>query len=699
MYLTGRERQLIDYLLAQKGPIPIRELAENLDVSERTVHRDINQLLTTLENYGVTIQKQSGIGISLSGSPEQKEQLKASLLQQTHTDFTPDERKVMILITLLEANEPIKLMAMATNVDVTIATISHDLDTIAPFLEKFDLQLIRRRGYGVKIEGSEANKRAAISALISDYVDESDLLMLLRENIERKSQTVTDTISNRLLGLVDQNKLHAIEQTIDRVKHEIPYQLADSAYIGLVVHLTLAIERVQKGENIDFDTDYLTELKQSEEFAIAETILEELEQVFQMKIPRAEVGFITMHLLGAKLRKDHTPFLEENMLNIGVQTKELMAYVSESMRMNVTQDKQMLYDLVAHLKPAMYRLKQNMPIKNPLLANIKQDYPTLFHVLDEGVKQVFPNIRFPEEEVGYLVLHFASAMLRVEEDVSVHALVICSSGIGTSKILASQISQHIPEIQSVDHTSLFAMENQALNHYDIFVSTVPIEHFKEDYILASPFLTDADIYEIRKQVRQKKMQVGLSQNPSFSSQKIETVNKEERMNQIKKIEQYAKVIYTIVKGFKLEKLTKTPSKESMLYDICEKLSTREIVRHVQALYQQLLDRAEIGGLAIPNTNMALFHARSEHVLEPSFTIHVLDVPMPLEGMDQTVINVENVLLMLSPKSLSEEGLEVLSHISELLIRDENHRLIFQSKDAEQIHQLLIQRLDQFLTSK
>lgn len=51
-----------------------------------------------------------------------------------------------------------------------------------------------------------------------------------------------------------------------------------------------------------------------------------------------------------------------------------------------------------------------MRISNPLLENIKEDYAELFEVVKQAVEQTLVNRDVPEEEIGYLVLHFGSAL-------------------------------------------------------------------------------------------------------------------------------------------------------------------------------------------------------------------------------------------------------------------------------------------------
>lgn len=695
MYISGRERKLIELLLSLQAEITVRQLAKELDVSERTVHRDLKNAEELLAQYDLSIQKKAGVGISIVGDRKNKQQLKLAVLQLKNTDYTPEERQAMILTTLLEAKEPIKLYALAKELHVTIATVSNDLDVLQPLLEEYNLQLIRKRGYGVKMEGNESNKRSVISYLISKHVDESDVINLLRKNIEKQSQTQTDTISNRLLGLVDKTKLAIIEQTVDQMRQKLPYELADSAYVGLVVHLALALERLQKGETIQFDEDYLYELEDTVEYSIAKNILNELEKIFQIHIPNDETGYITMHLLGAKLRYDHDFLLEESSVNIAFKAQELIDFVSLQIDKTFTEQDSFLNDLVAHLKPAIFRLQQGMNIRNPLVDEIERDYLSLFKIIEAGVRQVFPALTFPREEIAFLVLHFASALLKVEEDIKLNALVICSSGIGTSKMLATKIHQHFTEIASVENHSLFDLDKISLSEYDLIVSTIPIKHIQQDYILASPILTETDIHQIKRKIRQ--IRLNKKDTNRLESNSVST--KVDAHRRLTLMQRYANEAVPIINGFYLMPVEQEKNLEDLLSTICEQLEERQVLNNKDKVVSKLLKRMKIGGVGIPGTSMALIHTRSDEVVKPSFTIYSLHKPVQVDGMDGKPIDMTNLLLMVSPENINEAGLEVLSCISGLLIKDEASKRLFQSQDEVAIRTYLVEQVNTFISEK
>lgn len=189
MYITARERLILKRLLSTRvDNLTTKQLAEELDVSVRTIHRDLKGIEQLLQKYDLELVKKPGVGIQLSGAAGQMEALKQDLFRQSRREYTPEERRILILCTLLEAKEPVKLISLASELDVTMATVSHDLTKLESGLEKFDLSLIRKRGYGVEIVGSESAKRRAMSNLIAENIDEVQFLSLIRENIQNKTK-------------------------------------------------------------------------------------------------------------------------------------------------------------------------------------------------------------------------------------------------------------------------------------------------------------------------------------------------------------------------------------------------------------------------------------------------------------------------------------------------------------------------------
>lgn len=699
MYISARERKIIEILLSEHKELTVRDLAEQIGVSERTIHRDLKNVEDVLIEKDLMLHKKSGVGIQLIGEPSNIEELKMFLYNLNQTEFTPEERQTIILCELLESNGPVKLLGLANDLNVTVATVSNDLTKIEEHLEPIGLTLIRRRGYGVELQGSESAKRRTMRTMISEHLDETELLSLTRETIQKKSSRQIDTIAERLLGMVEKNKLLVIEKVVESNIDDLPYTMTESAFIGLVVHIALAIERIQKGEGIKADASLYENEIGTKEYIYAEKIVGQLEQVFDIQIPRAEIAYITMHLKGAKIRHDNSYLMEDTSLQIAIKARSLIQYVENYLGVQLTTNQSLLEGIVVHLKPAMYRIKNNMGISNPLLDRILKEYGALFRVVKNGVQEVFSEYQVPDEEIGYLVMHFGAALTNNKEKRNLKTVVICSTGIGTSKMLVTRLQKEFPGLTDIQNISLHDFKNMPTSDDLFVISTIPIPDSSLDYIQVSPLLNNDEINKIRtilnSRMNNRKLELSI---PNYSVSSRKTLNR--LMEEMQQIHELTGAIKTILEGFELREFYEPVTKEELLTKACLSLADNpNRIGNVEVVVQELLKREEHGGLGIPGTEMALYHTRTNEIYSPIFAIYSLKHPIELNGMDNTRMNVQHMMLMLSPVDASSMEMEVLSYISSLLIESEDATKIFQSNDEENILELLTTRFDHYFNEK
>ncbi|SDJ23919.1 BglG family transcription antiterminator [Salimicrobium halophilum] len=694
MYVTGRERKILELLL-EGEEMTIKDLAEHLDVSTRTIHRDLKGLDSVLQASELRIERTDHSLLFLEGEVGQKEEMKREILGQSFVDYTSDERQLLLLSKLLETREPLKLVGLASELNVTVVTISNDLDKVEEHVKNFDLELVRKRGYGVEIIGDEKRIREAMSHLIMSHMDEIDFLTLLGN--QASAGVVINEIAQQLLGLVNIEGLAKIEEAVREVRTTLSYDFSDDAYIGLVIHLALAVERIRQKETIQIDEEYLNQMKRMKEFTSAVSLREKLERNLDLVIPEAEVAYITGHLMGAKARFDKDYWLEESSLSTAFKAKQLIEFMTKRMSYDFHRSNRLLNDLVVHLKPSIYRLQQNMEIVNPFTDQLESDYPELFRLLEDGIKHVFPDVRFPKDEVAYLVMHFASAIINMEDRKPVKTLVVCSSGVGTAKILSAKLSQQFSAIESIDHGSLFDLKQKNLKEYDLVISTVPLTD-SEDYVLVNPILQEKDSQKIASAIRKVQVSSQLEKKQENKEEIQEELTWNALRKSVENTRNYVDAIAEILDGFIVTKASGQDSNE-FLHQIIGELAANDIVPYEPRIVHRLLEREKIGGLGIPGSSVALFHTRIERVEHISFTVHLLETPVNLGGMDGGMMEVDTILLMLTPLEPPEESLETLSFLSSLLVEEEACTEALQSKDEETMERYFSRRLHQFFKTK
>src|SRR5690625_6848427 len=75
LYISGRERKIVEALLKARQAITMSELASELEVSNRTIHRDLINVEEILSKFDLTLGRKSGSGLEMFGHEEDKESL------------------------------------------------------------------------------------------------------------------------------------------------------------------------------------------------------------------------------------------------------------------------------------------------------------------------------------------------------------------------------------------------------------------------------------------------------------------------------------------------------------------------------------------------------------------------------------------------------------------------------------------------
>ncbi|MGW8460937.1 BglG family transcription antiterminator [Bacillus atrophaeus] len=681
MYMTAREQKLMKHLLSQSRYVTVNEMAEAMQVSTRTIHRELKSIKPIMQRYNLTLDKQPGKGLKMVGSMEGKQKLLTDLSQEQH-EYSADERKLLILCSLLESQEPIKLYTLAKDLHVTNATVSYDLDELEEWISPFGLTLIRKRGFGIQLMGPEDAKRKIVGNLIVNRLDIQMFLEAVELNIKGKTDT-----SEKMFGVVSKGELLKMERVLFRLKEKTAYALSDSSYIALVVHLTFAMERIQLGETISMEAEELHALKNTKEYSSALEIAGELEKAFGVTIPEAEVGYITIHLRSANRKYETEYKAQEIELEIALQTKRLIAFISEKIRMDLTENRSLYEGLIAHLEPAMNRIKEGMGIYNPMKEQIKRDYFLLYMAIEEGMEKSFPDMTFSDDEIAYLVLHFGSALEIKKEEAKIKALIVCSSGIGSSKMLASRLKKELPEIQSFDMSSLIELKDRDIGAYDMIVSTVPIPYENIDYIVVSPLLNEEDANQVKQHIK-RKIPLILEKKRRPDNGGCKETDIPDTLKTAEKMGRYLDAIQHVLKNFTVNNIDTKPDDEPLPHQMFRLLEAEGLIHDAKKAAVCLLEREKQGGLGIPETGMALYHLKNDEIVLPFFKIYDLSKPYEVNGMDGKPLSMSRVLVMMAPADLPAEGTEILSAISSAIIESKASMKAFQNEGEQALYQRL-----------
>ncbi|WP_342455357.1 PTS sugar transporter subunit IIA [Planococcus sp. A6] len=267
-----------------------------------------------------------------------------------------------------------------------------------------------------------------------------------------------------------------------------------------------------------------------------------------------------------------------------------------------------------------------------------------------------------------------------EERVQIDAVVVCPTGIGTSKMLASRIQKELPEIDSVKILSIHDFQTANFEDYDLVISTIRLPVTDVDYLMVSPLLNEQDISHIENYLQHNIQKVTRNKQylPAEDFGDVGKKHRPDLRRLLLDIKQVQTGMEAILEHFGVVNMRGTDYWR-VLEDVLDGMESDGLL-DAESTLRQLKDRETKGGLGIPGTNMALFHCRDESVRNLMFQVVHLDTPSTVIGMDGRDVHMTNLLLMLTPVELSEREQEIMSLISSSLIESEAAMMIFSSSN-------------------
>lgn len=685
--LTARQRQILIFLLSRRGETTAAEIAEEARVSVRTVHREMDGLEEYVSSFGLSLIKKSGKGIELEGPAESMDKLAVSLKEKKPAEYSVDERKIFILCSLLQADEPVKLFALAHSLRVTVPTITNDLNELESWIGRFRLELIRRRGYGVEIEGREEDKRRAICQLAEENLDPSDL-------VGASQKSYPPVLTQKLLELAGKEYFMSVENALWNQGTKWLDELSEKAYTHLLITLSVTLSRIAQGRKVGEQAEggsiYGFRPRNLQD---AEEIFTELSRTLDIPVCRYEVLYIALML--DSLEDSSTPdYLTQSDLLVMEIVQHLILGVAQKTGYPLQGDKSLREGLVLHIDPALKRLREGVRIRNPLLSSIRKDYEQLFQSVKEAIAELDGNLDVPDEEIGFLVMHFGASIERLQRlQRNVRAILVCSSGIGSAKLLATRLAKEIPQIDIIRNSSWYEAARIPKEDYDLVISTIDLPLPQNRYIRLSPLLTREDIERLIDYIKNITLKQPASDSKSSVSQMPAGRDDSHWLiDQLKSLNMILSQMILLIDQFKLHEVdSHNRDIRNVLEGVCRTLAADEVLKDAEHVTDLLLERDRLGSLIIPDSSLALFHTRSRSVLKPSLSLFRLSHPVRME--EDPGIRV--LLIMLGPRELPKEALEVLSEISALLLRPELIQLMEQSEEPEIKHFLSTELMSYF----
>ena len=626
-----REKLILQILLKNIGEaLSIKEIAKATKIKERTLYREIKNLEDSLQRLGIELVKEKSRYI-LKGNVSS---LDSSLFETNFEDYAySTETRLTLILCFLILNEDTSIKDISEKLMLSYNTVASTITTIEKILFDYKLTLIRKKGQGIEIEGKEVDRRVLLISLLCNEIRDEEFFTRLNNR---------DILSSN--PFIKFLNFDLIKKVFYENKHLDVFNLyTDSSIKKILISLNVVFLRIS----------YTTEIKENftaQEYNSIISLLNASKEIVNFDITEDIIQFLIKILKTCRLIEQLSYFNDKYSYTLVYKINLLIKYVSEKMNVDFTQDTNLSSGLIAHVESAIKRHQMNLTEENDeLLEFVLKNYNELYLIIKSELLVVFDEINFNSTELSYIVIHFASSFEQIYRKNFIRALVICASGIGSSKILGSQIRKNIPEIKNLEYTIPSKVTKSLVNNYDVVISTIELEQ-DIDYLLIPTILKEKDISLIQERIL-----------ASRSFKRNDFVKSEDSFN----IDKLGSACQIILKNTEYIVADNTKNNKEILDNIFE--NSTLVINNKEEIVDSLLERHDKNSVVIPNTDIALFHTLDKELAEPFIIICSLNNVLAMKDAMGEEQRVEYFIIMVSPNE--QEYTELLSQISIAILDD------------------------------
>ena len=498
--LTSRQVEFVKLLLEENEYKPIKYFTEKLNVSDKTLQKDLKIIGNYIARFNINIDAKRGHGILINreanGNIELINNLNLNLKDKNSISI--DQRRIEILkMLLLNSNSSTSINQLSEKYYVSKTSIVNDLKYIEEWLKNYNITLSKTLE-GTKIVGKEADIRKAIASLLEDILNNNDG----EDEIQEFTRIDVATFS-ALLKIFDLDSITFIESIIWELEKDLDYYITQPYYINLITHILICLKRLKEGNQIEINEERIKNIDNLNK-RVYDNVLNLVNKIYEkygVLTSNEEIYYIYKYIVSSGFGNtlDNNMKVSENYINNSEEvTKMMIDIMSLFLGVDLSQDELLSKGLLLHMKPMLNRLKYDIQIKNPLFKEIEERFTEILGLcrLSIEIMSEYYNLsNISMDEISYLATYFQAALENSTSEKRV--LVVCHSGYGTSQLLATRLKKAFPQWTIVDVVSVHMLKNMDMSDIDFIVSTVDIDVKDKMHIVVSALLMESDIKNIK----------------------------------------------------------------------------------------------------------------------------------------------------------------------------------------------------------
>jgi transcriptional antiterminator/mannitol/fructose-specific phosphotransferase system IIA component (Ntr-type) len=478
MFLDDRSVNLLNELI--KSPqMKNKELEDKFKLSRRQITysiEKINQWLQTKSLLPLTKSRNGNFIIDKKIFEHFSEGNSNSDYLEEYIP-TEKERALLIILYLLGKKEDISLFHIIKLLNISKNTGISDIKEAVEFVKKYFLSIVYTRSEGYEIIGDELQIRKLLIEVVKTVLNFYNGHKYFEKILQLNISVMTE-------------KIKSIEKSLNT-------HLTDESYESLPYVIELIFTRIEQGHllNADFYIN-LDELADTEEYLVSKLLIKE-----NMELPITERIWLTLQLLTSNVRSADI-LTDERINDLKSAIRQMIGYFEKRSCILIEEKEEILGKLMLHMRPAYYRIKYHLTLKDQFSVKMIEEYRELNEIVASSILPLEELIgeKFPPSEIAFITMFIAGQLIKQGEELNKkkRALVVCTNGLTISKIMQQTLKEMFPEFYFSESLSLRQFQEYPFD-FDIVFTTIPVQSEKPMYLI-NPLMTLSEKEALRRQI-------------------------------------------------------------------------------------------------------------------------------------------------------------------------------------------------------
>lgn len=598
--LIRRQIELLKLLSKQKEYKPASFLSKALNVSTKTIYSDISVLTKETEKYSIELIRLPRVGIKIEGSNENINKLILEICNEKLDKqfiYNPEFRRIWIVKKAVVDCEKISLEAASKKFIVSKTSLYQDIASINEVIHKVgDVELVIGDN-GFEITGSESQIENALKTFL----------------LHTKKDELFTEFTNKINQMFDLKVVKVVSKLILEDFSELTDIISEYYLKSLLIVIIVQTARLKKGFHMEKEESLsYNNIQHMETYIIANSIAEELKATLNIQYDNNDMEYLCRQLFAHRL----TNQVKNMASSYEEASKSIIRKMSKIQKLDLTQDQRLYESLLYHLPPMILRLQKKIYIKNPMLDNIKEQFPELFTTMWYALAEIESKFKviLTEDEVSLILLHFQVALDSFAKVGNI--VVVCTYGASSSQLILSRVKQILPSKDRITVMNLKKLAEIDLSNVDLVITSVEIENLEIPYVKVNPLLTKDDYTNILDAYTKQVLLI-----------KNNICDCKEKILKTTLLKKYLDMEYMIIqKEFQ--------TKEECLECIVDLLEKRG---DVEKTFRQSLFQREMIGFTSLDTGVALPHADPKTVKKARIVVLTLKEPIDWGGVKVSLV--------------------------------------------------------------